>query len=143
MAYVALKPCKFAGQIFKIGERVPEEAILPGAASNLVKMGIIADESEAKKTEETAGAATEISVNVQVDGDAMRLDLTPEGLQAVFDVLTKKVGEAEATINGMTDPDALILLNLADSRKTVKELTETRGKALSEALEGVESEGEL
>ena len=34
MAYVALKPCKFAGQIFKIGERVPEEAILPGAASN-------------------------------------------------------------------------------------------------------------
>ena len=73
----------------------------------------------------------------------MRLDLTPEGLQAVFDVLTKKVGEAEATINGMTDPDALILLNLADSRKTVKELTETRGKALSEALEGAESEGEL
>ena len=32
MAYTALKPCGFAGQKFKIGETIPEELILPGAA---------------------------------------------------------------------------------------------------------------
>lgn len=43
MAYTALKPCRFAGQSFRIGESVPVEVIQPGAAKSLVKMGVIAE----------------------------------------------------------------------------------------------------
>lgn len=40
--YVALKPCKFAGQQFRIGETIDTSVILKEAAPRLIKMGVIA-----------------------------------------------------------------------------------------------------
>ena len=45
-------------------------------------------------------------------------------------------------VEKMTDGDALILLHLADSRKTIKTAAEDRAKALSAKQEEPESEGE-
>ena len=42
MAYVALMPCRFAGTAYKIGERVPEGVLVPGAEKRLLGMGILA-----------------------------------------------------------------------------------------------------
>lgn len=131
MAYVALKPCKFAGQSFKIGESVPAELIQPGAAMNLVKMGIIAEAGEeliAAGTETTIEAPISVSIHTK-EGD---LELNPkaEGLQAVFDAMTATISEAEGIIKKIKDEDALILLNAADSRKSIKAYTEERAKAL-------------
>lgn len=147
MAYVAIKPCRFAGQSFRIGESVPAELIQPGAAKNLVKMGIIAEEygelavASQDNNIEAKNAETTIVIHAE-EGD-MPLNPTQEGLQAIFDVLTDNVSAAEQTINGMTDEDALILLHIADSRKSVKELAETRAKELNAPQEGEESEGDL
>lgn len=147
MAYVAIKPCRFAGQSFRIGESVPAELIQPGAAKNLVKMGIIAEEygelvvASQDNTIEAKNAETTIVIHAE-EGD-MPLNPTQEGLQAIFDVLTDNVSAAEQTITGMTDEDALILLHIADSRKSVKELAETRAKELNAPQEGEESEGDL
>ena len=135
MAYIALKPCRFAGQSFRIGESVPVDLVQPGAAKSLVRMGIIVEgepEAASTKSEETTIEAPNAAITVTIhakEGD-MPLDLTPEGLQAVFDVLTTTVSEAEAIINGMTDGDALILLNISDNRRTIQNLTEERAKAL-------------
>ena len=41
MTYVAQKPCRLAGQAFLIGDVIPDEVIHPGAAKNLLRMGII------------------------------------------------------------------------------------------------------
>ena len=136
MAYVAIKPCKFAGQSFRIGEVVPAELIQPGAAKNLIRMGIIAEQSGeliVSKAAETKKAPQKHKVAVHAKEGDMDLDLTQEGLQAIFDVLTGNVSAAESTINEMTDEEALILLHISDSRKSVKELAETRAKALKEA----------
>ena len=138
MAYVALKPCCFAGRSFKIGESVPDELIHPGAANNLVKMQIIAKHGG---TENRTAPNGDITVMIHAEEGDMPLDLTAESIQTIFDVLTGKADDAAAIIETMTNGDALILLHLTDSRKTVKAAAEARAKSLNEQ-DGQESEGE-
>lgn len=134
MAYIAQKPCRFAGQSFRVGEIVPADVMQPGAIRNLVKMGIISEEGvELLTASVETREEPKISITVLAGEDTMELNPTPEGLQSVFDVLTGNTTEAEATINAMTDVDALILLDLSDARKTVKGLTKSRAEALSAA----------
>lgn len=42
MDFIALKPCCFAGQKFKIGETVPGELVLPEMKKRLLSMGKLA-----------------------------------------------------------------------------------------------------
>lgn len=133
MAYVALKPCSFAGQRFRIGETVPAEVIQPGAARNLVKMGLIADDGAATTMEAATPAAPAkdtVTITVHAKEGDMPLEPTTAGLQAIFDVLTANIADAEPTINEMTDGDALILLDFVDNRKSIKDIARTRAKEL-------------
>lgn len=141
MAYVALKPCCFAGIRFKIGDTVPDEVIHPGTAKNLVKMNVIATQGQEPVEVITIPAESKIQINVRVEEGNMPLEVTEDGLQAIFDVLCGNVSEAESVIERMTDSEALILLHISDSRKSIKEAAEARAKALDKA-EGQESEGE-
>lgn len=144
MTYIAQKPCHLAGQAFLIGDLVPDEVIHPGNAKNLLKMGIIAEAGGEKATgtlvakEETKSEPMVITIRTK-EGE-LELEPTAEGIQAVFAVLTSAAKDVEPTIKAMTDADALILLDLADSRKTVKELA--RDRALEISQEGEESEGD-
>lgn len=138
MAYVALKPCCFAGQRFKVGEDVPEELVLPGAAKNLVKMGVIAKQAEITNAQvdqqvnepQIIPAAIELYIHAE-EGDVL-VEPTNEGLQAIFDVLNSNVEKAEPIIQQMNDGDALILLHVTDNRKSIKEAAEARAKEISE-----------
>ena len=146
MAYVALKPCCFAGHRFRIGEPIPGEFVHPGNANNAVKMGLIAEQAgEAGTTAHTPEAkvnppAAAMTVNIHAEEGELPLELTQEGLQAVVDVLTSNVDDAEPIIAAMTDGDALILLHLTDNRKSIKAAAEARAKALNE--DSKESAGE-
>ena len=153
MAYVALKPCCFAGHSFRIGETVPDEVVHPGNANNAVKMGLIAEQPGAAAPAAAPGEKTEtptvetMTVNIHAEEGDLPLNLTAEGLQAVVDVLTSTVEAAEPIVEAMTDGDALILLHAADYRKGVKEAAAARAKALTEeesaeAEETEESAGE-
>lgn len=146
MAYTALKPCKFAGQRFNIGESVPAELVQPGAAKNLIKMGrlgIAKDTPQSTEPEETIiEAPTTISVAIHAEEGDLPLDLTPEGLQAAVDAMTSKVSDAEPIIKEMTDPDALIFLDACDQRKSIGELAKERAQELNAPQEGKESEGD-
>ena len=133
MAYVALKPCCFAGQRFKIGETVPDAIVHPGNAKNLVKMGVIAEqntETEKVVVPEPTQLETMTVVVHAKEGD-LPLNLTKEGLQAVVDVLTSNVDDAEPVVAAMHDGDALILVHLTDNRKSIKAAAEARAQALN------------
>lgn len=129
MAFIALKPCKFAGQKFKIGDTVPGELILPGAAKNLVKMQILAPSDSANVAVGGKSASLEA---VEIIAGELTLGISKEGLQHIFDALTANVENAEKVVNEMTDGDALILLHMSDSRKSIKAAAEARAKALEE-----------
>ena len=133
MAYVALKPCCFAGQRFKIGEEIPDGLVHPGNAQNVVKMGVIAKQNNTAENVVVPDPAQVETMTVVIranEGD-LPLNLTQEGLQAVVDALTVKPADAAAIIEKMEDGDALILLHIVDVRKAVKEAAEERAKALN------------
>ena len=128
MKLFAKKPCSFGGKKFYIGNEVPTEFVLdPKAQEALGVLAIVADEpapEEIRKEVET------MAVTVRTKDGDMTLDLTQNGLQAVVDVLTVKPSDAEGIIQQMEDGDALILLDIVDSRKAVKAAAEERAKAL-------------
>lgn len=145
MAYIAVKPCRFAGQNFKVGDSVPAAALQPGAAHNLVKMGIIAradDDTEAVAETVTVEVPAPITLTIAVGGEEVSLEPSLAGLQSVVDVLMATVQDAEPIVNAMTDDDALILLDAVDSRKSIKDLAEARATALSTPADPEETPGE-
>lgn len=136
MTYIAQKPCSFAGQEFRIGDEVPDVILHSGAIKGLIKLGIIAvggAQPQVDFTEENAEAQT-INIALSTESGPLDLNVTPEGLNEVFAVLMNPITDAEEIIAGMTDGDALILLHLADSRKTIKEAAEDRAATIEEEV---------
>lgn len=139
MTYVALKPCSFAGQAFRIGDPIPGELIHQGSAKNLLQMKIIAKAGNTEGSENTIVIPDPaLSIGIKTEEGTLVLEPTEEGVQDVFSVLTSTADEAVDIIKEMTDADALILLHMSDGRKTIKAAAEERAKALS----AEESEGE-
>ena len=142
MKLIAQKRCSFGGKKFYIGDEIPVELVLNPKAQE--SMGVIAIASDAADT-----VAPEITMpiplptmNVVVhaeEGD-LPLDLTACGLQSIVTVMTSNVDDAEPIVDMMTDNDALILLHMIDTRKTIKAAAEARAKSLASLKE---SEGEL
>ena len=126
---VALKPCSFGGKKFFIGDEVPPELVIDPAAQ--VKFGTLASASLEEEGGNIVVPSSSLSIIVKNDGEELTLEPTDRGIQDVFNVLIGTVDNAEAIINEMEDNDALILLHLADSRKTVKAAAEARAKALA------------
>ena len=138
MAYTALKPCNFAGQNYRIGEPIPEAVLLPGAIPGLIRMGVIAASDDSQPAGGTTGPTegaerTEaVTIHVPVDEGTLELTVTAEALQDIFTALCGNVSEADKIVKRMTDTDALVLLSLADNRKSIKAAAEERAKALCE-----------
>lgn len=133
MAYTALKPCRFAGQSYRVGDSVPAAVLQPGAAQNLIKMGVLgrADDAGLETSTVTVKVPAPITLTITVGHETVSLEPTLAGLQAVVNTLMSTVAEAEPIVEAMTDEDALILLDAVDSRKSIKDLAEARATALS------------
>ena len=135
MKLIARKACSFGGKKFYIGDAIPVELVLDPTGQE--KMGVLAIvNDDAGTTPSTDLHQVVVRAN---EGD-MPLNLTQEGLQAVVDVLTGTVEDAEPIIADLNDGDALILLHLTDTRKSIKNAAEARAKALNANPE--ESEGD-
>ena len=138
MKLIAQKPCSFGGKRFYIGDEVPAEDVLnPAKQAKLGVLAIVRDDAGATPTVEGEGVETHnpvdtMEVVIHAEEGDLLLNLTAEGLQAIVDVLTSNVEDAEPVIAAMTDDSALILLHAADYRKGVKEAAAARAKALNE-----------
>lgn len=133
--YKALKPCSLGdGKKYFIGDIIPDEMIAPTAVNRLISMGYITPQGEIKAEPEKEAEPPKITLyihSIDPEGD-VEVQPTMEGLQAIFDALGSNVAEAEQIINQMTDPEALLLLHVSDSRKSVQAAAEARAKAISE-----------
>ena len=129
---VALRPCSFGGKKFYIGDEIPAEYVLdPQSQEKYGTLKIVNVEAEVDVHENIVISRPSLSIIVQNDGKEMILEPTDRGVQDVFAVLIGKADDAEAIISQMDDGDALILLHIADSRKTVKAAAEARAKELA------------
>lgn len=130
---IARKPCSFNGKKFFINDVIPTEYILN--PNEQAKLGVIAIVKDGEDTPSEAVKETEhvskMVVNIKAEEGEIPLELTQKGLQDVVDVITSKATEAEKIIKQMTDGDALILVDIADSRKTIKEAAKDRAQEIA------------
>lgn len=132
MKLIARKVCNFGGKKFYIGDEIPVELVLnPMEREKRGVLKIVYDDTEVSTLAPAKVTVETMAIAVHTEKGDMPLNITHDGLQAVVDVLTTKVDDAEPIIEQMTDDDALILLHMADSRKAIKEAAEARAKALN------------
>ena len=145
MKLIARKACSFGGKKFFIGEEIPTELVLnPKAQETMGTLAIVSDGAGVipQVIRETRSEVDTMTVVIRAAEGDLPLTLTKEGLQNVVDVITGKANEAEKVIKEMTDGDALILVHIADNRKTIKEAAEARAKALNDPDDPEESAGD-
>lgn len=137
MTLIAKKPCRFAGRDYFIGDEIPAEAVVD--PRGMEKIGIIAianDLGAAPAATEVFGGPVPMNITVHAEEGDMVLSLSEAALQAVVDVLAGTVPDGEAIISGMTEGDALILLDITDSRKAIKAAAKARAMELNGTEEG-------
>lgn len=133
MNYVALKPVKFDGRQYKVGEIVPEGVVDERRSLFLKKSGHIAEAASVN------GANTEnLSVNpntlsIPLLQSKHELVMNAQQLSQFFATIQKTMDEAKIEIATMTEEDVpvLELLHEIDSRKGIKAAVETRLADLS------------
>lgn len=133
MNYVALKPVKFCGRQYKVGEIVPEGVVDERRSLFLKKSGHIAEVASVN------GANTEnLSVNpntlsIPLLQSKHELVMNAQQLSQFFATIQKTMDEAKIEIATMTEEDVpvLELLHEIDSRKGIKAAVETRLADLS------------
>ena len=133
MNYVALKPVKFCGRQYKVGEIVPEGVVDERRSLFLKKSGHIAEAASVN------GANTEnLSVNpntlsIPLLQSKHELVMNAQKLSQFFATIQKTMDEAKIEIATMTEEDVpvLELLHEIDSRKGIKAAVETRLADLS------------
>ena len=133
MNYVALKPVKFCGRQYKVGEIVPEGVVDERCSLFLKKSGHIAEAASVN------GANTEnLSVNpntlsIPLLQSKHELVMNAQQLSQFFATIQKTMDEAKIEIATMTEEDVpvLELLHEIDSRKGIKAAVETRLADLS------------
>ena len=133
MYYVALKPVKFCGRQYKVGEIVPEGVVDERRSLFLKKSGHIAEAASVN------GANTEnLSVNpntlsIPLLQSKHELVMNAQQLSQFFATIQKTMDEAKIEIATMTEEDVpvLELLHEIDSRKGIKAAVETRLADLS------------
>lgn len=133
MNYVALKPVKFCGRQYKVGEIVPEGIVDERRSLFLKKSGHIAEAASVD------GANTEnLSVNpntlsIPLLQSKHELVMNAQQLSQFFATIQKTIDEAKIEIATMTEEDVpvLELLHEIDSRKGIKAAVETRLADLS------------
>jgi hypothetical protein len=134
MKLIAQKPCSFGGKRFYIGDEIPGEFVLNPIDQE--KRGILAIVNDANDSVEPGGDATVVRLVIPGKEGEVALDLAPESIQTVMNVLTANAEEAAEMVKQITSDDILFLVNAADSRKTVQAAAKARAQALAEGAAG-------
>lgn len=140
MKLIARKPCSFGGEKFYIGDEIPVEYVANPETQEKMEVLVIVDDTEGggepAAVQPIVISDPTLTICVHVNGEDMELEPTDGGIQDIFNVLIGTAPAAEAIIGEMTDEDALILLHMADSRKSVKAAAEARAKVLAQESAG-------
>ena len=108
MDYIALRPCTFSGQRYRIGETVPGEVVMDGKRQ--VALGTLAAHREAD------AGATDIAITI----DGAQISFSAEELQAVVDILQADSRDAAAAIQTEQRENVRQVIAACDSRRSVK-----------------------
>ena len=150
MKLIALKPCKFGGKNFKIGEDIPEKLVMNPKAQ--AKMGVISvSDGESVSPEELQECTAQVGivkfeVPVHAEEGDLVLQVTNEELTVFTDILqigvktTEDKQKISDIVQNIESMDLLIMLDALDGRKHVAEEAKARAEVLAKANETAEGE---
>ena len=127
MSYIAKKVCRFGGVDFLIGNPIPDELINKDRVADLVKMGVISEVPEYVEAQE---GQVKFALVMRSDEGDLAMEFTENEVQQVFDVLQGNVDEAKAVISEVTSGNVLLMVEVLDSRKSVKSHVSERAAEL-------------
>ena len=136
MKLIAKKPCSFGGERFYIGDEIPVALVQePKTQEKYGILSILEGDAvtPAPSVSPIVVSDPVLTICVRVNDEDMELEPTDDGLQDIFSVLIGEADAAIATINKMTDNDALILIHLSERRTTVKKAAKARAEKLQES----------
>ena len=133
MNYVALKPVKFGGRQYKVGEIVPEGVVDERRSLFLKKSGHIAEVVSANEAYTEDLSVNPNTLSIPLLQSKHELAVNTQQLLQFFATIQKTMDEAKIEIATMTEEDTpvLQLLHEIDSRKGIKAAVETRLADLS------------
>ena len=133
MNYVALKPVKFGGRQYKVGEIVPEGVVDERRSLFLKKSGHIAEVASANEAYTEDLSVNPNTLSIPLLQSKHELAVNTQQLLQFFATIQKTMDEAKIEIATMTEEDTpvLQLLHEIDSRKGIKAAVETRLADLS------------
>lgn len=133
MNYLALKPVKFGGRQYKVGEIVPEGVVDERRSLFLKKSGHIAEVASANEAYTEDLSVNHNTLSIPLLQSKHELAVNTQQLLQFFATIQKTMDEAKIEIATMTEEDTpvLQLLHEIDSRKGIKAAVETRLADLS------------
>lgn len=133
MNYVALKPVKFCGRQYKVGEIVPEGVVDERRSLFLKKSGHIAEAASVNEANTENLSVNPNTLSIPLLQSKHELVMNAQQLSQFFATIQKTMDEAKIEIATMTEEDVpvLELLHEIDSRKGIKAAVETRLADLS------------
>lgn len=133
MNYVALKPVKFCGRQYKVGEIVPEGVVDERRSLFLKKSGHIAEAASVNGANTDNLSVNPNTLSIPLLQSKHELVMNAQQLSQFFATIQKTIDEAKIEIATMTEEDVpvLELLHEIDSRKGIKAAVETRLADLS------------
>lgn len=129
--FIALKPCKFAGQTFLAGETIPDKLVHPSAVRRLKNQRFIVVPDEQKEVVEVPVEVKQLfTVPILADEGELSVELEPEELKTLFIVLQNNADKAGKLVAEQVNTDLLLCIHALDGRKTVKEAAKEKATAL-------------
>jgi hypothetical protein len=121
--FVAMQFCTLMGVDYRVGDFIPHEAVLPERAGDLIGMGVIANAPERQENHT-------IKVPVLAEEGTLYIELTHNEMALAIEAFQEKAENAILIINRFENPEALIIFDAVDSRKTVKDAARKRAEEL-------------
>lgn len=127
MAYIANKLCRFSGTNYAPGAEIPSEKIPPFAAQRLLKQGVII------QTATTASMATTSNTNtftfpILSNKGTAEINVNLDDLITALKIIQRNADDAVEEINACNNVEVLLMVNVLDSRKSVKKAADNRAK---------------
>lgn len=134
--FVALKPCRFKGKAFKVGDLIDESLVLPSAIRRLVQAGRIAEvggnppTAASLENAEEGPKAEKLIVPIHAQEGIAHVELTPEELLWVVSTMQMTPEEIAQEIAEIESTDQILLLSVLNGTEEVFELTKERASEL-------------
>lgn len=165
---IAKKPCYFDKQYY-IGDIIPDEVVLNPKKQE--SLGVIAIANSEGASEEVTGAlytqeqldravaekVAEIStqqpqnevsneggiiIPISTENGILEANMSITSVVAALTIMQKNADEAAEEIKAVEDDDVLMILNAADSRKSVKNAAMKRHEEIQPEEQGGDADGE-